>query len=114
MVNDEEASSYEELRERHPKVQYKLKICDNPASKNIPHEEEYDDDNYESIVCVCIYGTGTEFRLRKRWRGSDASIVTRILALMPADMQTNYGVSCVHVQWFSCWKIKADDCDIMK
>ena len=49
MVNDEEANSYEELRERHPKVQYKLKICNNPASKNMPHEEEYDDDNYESI-----------------------------------------------------------------
>ena len=42
-------NSYEELRERHPKVQYKLKICNNPASKNMPHEEEYDNDNYESI-----------------------------------------------------------------
>ena len=49
MVNDEEANSYEEPRERHPKVQYKLKICDNPASKNMSHEEEYDNDNYESI-----------------------------------------------------------------
>ena len=50
MVNDEEASNYEEPRERHPKVQYKLKVCDNPTSKNMPHEEEYDDnDNYESI-----------------------------------------------------------------
>ena len=49
MVNDEEINSYEEPRERHPKVQYKLKICDNPASKNMPYEEEYDDDNYESI-----------------------------------------------------------------
>ena len=50
MVNDEEANSYEaNSYERHPKVQYKLKICDNPASKNMPHEEEYDDDNYESI-----------------------------------------------------------------
>ena len=49
MVNDEEANSYEELRERHPNVQYKLKICNNPASKNIPHKKEYNDDNYESI-----------------------------------------------------------------
>ena len=49
MVNDEEVNSYEEPRERHPKVQYKLKICDNPTSKNMPHEEEYDNDNYESI-----------------------------------------------------------------
>ena len=49
MVNDEEVNSYEEPRERNPKVQYKLKICDNPTSKIMPHEEEYDDDNYESI-----------------------------------------------------------------
>ena len=49
MINDEEANSYEEPRERHPKVQYKLKICNNPASKNMPHKEEYDNDNYESI-----------------------------------------------------------------
>ena len=49
MVNNEEVNIYEELKERHPKVQYKLKICDNPMSKNMPHKEEYDDDNYESI-----------------------------------------------------------------
>ena len=49
MVNDEEVNSYEELRERHPRVQHKVKICNNPASKNMPHKEEYDDDNYESI-----------------------------------------------------------------
>ena len=49
MVNDEEVDNYKELREIHPKVQYKLKICNNLASKNMPHEEEYDNDNYESI-----------------------------------------------------------------
>ena len=49
MVNDEEASNYEGPRERHPKVQYKLRVCNNPASKNMPHEEEYNDDNYKSI-----------------------------------------------------------------
>ena len=49
MVNDEEVNSYKELRERHPKVQYILKICNNPTSKNMPDEEEYDNDNYESI-----------------------------------------------------------------
>ena len=54
MVNDEEVESYEELRERYPKVQYKLKIYDNPASKNMPHEEEYDDDNYESIDEITV------------------------------------------------------------
>ena len=54
MVNDEEVDGYKELRERHPKVQYKLKICDNPASKNMPHEEEYEDDNYESIAETAV------------------------------------------------------------
>ena len=49
MVNDEEINSYEEPRKRHPKVHYKLKICNNPTSKNMPHKEEYDDNNYESI-----------------------------------------------------------------
>ena len=49
MVNDEEGNIYKEPRERHPKVLYKLKVCNDPASKNMPHEEEYDDDNYESI-----------------------------------------------------------------
>ena len=40
---------YEEPRERQPKVQYKLKLCDNPATQNMPHEEDYSDNNYESI-----------------------------------------------------------------
>ena len=55
-----------------------------------------------------------EIGLRKGWRGSDAFIVFRVLAWMPADVQMNGDVSNAHVQWFSCWKIKADDCDIMK
>ena len=46
VVDDEE---YEEPRERHPKVQYKLKIADNPAAQNMPHEEAYSNNNYESI-----------------------------------------------------------------
>ena len=33
---------------------------------------------------------------------------------MPVDVQMNNGISSVHVQWFSCWKIIADDRDIMK
>ena len=46
IVDDEE---YEELRERLPKVQYKLRISDNPTAQNMPHEEEFDDNNYKSI-----------------------------------------------------------------
>ena len=44
-----DAEKYEEPRERHPKVQYKLKLSDNPAAQNMPHKEKFDDNNYESI-----------------------------------------------------------------
>ena len=46
VIDDEK---YEEPRERHHKVQYKLKLSDNPAAQNMPHEEEFDDNNYKSI-----------------------------------------------------------------
>ena len=46
VVDDED---YEEPRDRHPKVQYKLRIADNPAAQNMPNKEEFDDNNYESI-----------------------------------------------------------------
>ena len=36
MGDNKDGNNYEEPRERHPKVQYKLKICDNPTSKNMP------------------------------------------------------------------------------
>ena len=39
----------EETREReqkHPKVQYKLRLADNPAAQNMPHEEDYSDNNF--------------------------------------------------------------------
>ena len=51
IVDDEE---YEEPRERHPKVQYKLRICNNPAAQNMPHEKEFDDNNCESIDQTAI------------------------------------------------------------
>ena len=49
MVNNEESDTYEEPKERHPKVMCKLKVSEDLASKNMPHEEEFDDDNYKSI-----------------------------------------------------------------
>ena len=36
-------------KKKNMKVMYKLKVSKNPASKNMPHEEEFDDDTYESI-----------------------------------------------------------------
>ena len=46
MVNDEDSNIYEELRERRPKVLYKLKVREDPTSKNMPQKEEFHDDNY--------------------------------------------------------------------
>ena len=55
-----------------------------------------------------------EIGLRKRQRGLDAFIVFRVLVWRPADVQTIDNVSDAHPQWLTHWKIKADDCDIMK
>ena len=49
MVNDRESNTYEEPKERNPRVMYKLKVCNDPTSKNMPHEEEFNDHNYKSI-----------------------------------------------------------------
>ena len=46
IIDDEE---YKEPRERHPKAQYKLRVCNNPAAQNMLHEEDFDDNNYKSI-----------------------------------------------------------------
>ena len=49
MINGEESNTYEELKERNLRVMYKLKVSKDPISVNMPHEEEFDDKNYESI-----------------------------------------------------------------
>ena len=59
------------------------------------------------------YVTGMEMGLRKRQRGSDAFIVFGVLAWMPVDAQINGEISDVHAQWFSHWKIRTDNCDII-
>ena len=55
-----------------------------------------------------------EIGLRRRQRGLDAFVVLGILVWTPVDAQMNNNVSNVHVQWFSHWKIKAEDNDVMK
>ena len=40
-------------------------------------------------------------------------IISGVLTWMLADAQTNTGSSDAHVQWFSHWKIRADDHDII-
>ena len=47
MIDDEESDTCIEPKERNLRVMYKLKVSEDPASKNMPHEEEFDDDNYE-------------------------------------------------------------------
>ena len=55
-----------------------------------------------------------EIGLRKRQRGLDAFIVFGVPVWMLADAQMNSNISDVHAQWFSHWKIRADNSDIMK
>ena len=49
MVNGEESNLYEEPQERNVRVFYKLKENEDPTSRNMPHKEDFDNDNYESI-----------------------------------------------------------------
>ena len=49
----------------------------------------------------------------ERQRGLDAFIIVRVMARMLADVQTNVSSHDSHMQWFSPWKIRADDCDII-
>ena len=49
MVNGEESDPYEEPQEQKVRVFYKLKVNEDPTSKNMLHEEDFDDDSYESI-----------------------------------------------------------------
>ena len=49
MVNGKESDPYKELQERNVKVFYKLKVNEDPTSKDMPHEEDFYDDNYKSI-----------------------------------------------------------------
>ena len=49
MVNCEESDPYKELQEQNVRVFYKLKVNEDPALKKMPHKEDFDDDNYESI-----------------------------------------------------------------
>ena len=46
-------------------------------------------------------------------KGFGAFVVSGVLVQMLADVQTNIGSSGMHVQWFSHWKIRADDYDIV-
>ena len=54
MVNDEESNTYEEPKERNPRLMYKLKVCNDPTLRNMPHEEEFDGDNYKTIEETAI------------------------------------------------------------
>ena len=49
MVNGKESDPYKETQERNVRVSYKLKVNKDSASKNMPHKEDFDDDNYESV-----------------------------------------------------------------
>ena len=63
MVNGEESDPYEEPQERNVRVFYKIKVNEDPTSKNMPHKENFDDDNYESIEEKETAGTRPPFMI---------------------------------------------------
>ena len=60
-----------------------------------------------------IYVTAMEIGLRKRQRGSDAFMVFGFWCEC-WWIHRQMAMFLMHVQWFSHWKIRADDCDVMK
>ena len=49
IANGKESDPYEEPQEQNVRVFYNLKVNEDPTLKNMPHKEDFDDDNYESI-----------------------------------------------------------------
>ena len=50
MVNGEESDPYDrEIQERNVRVFHKLEVNEDPTLKNMPHKEDFDDNNYKSI-----------------------------------------------------------------
>ena len=69
---------------------------------------------YGMYIYMCVYichryGKG----IRKETKRFRAFVVFGVPVRMPVDMQMNHGSSNVHVQWFSCWKIRADNHDVL-
>ena len=62
---------------------------------------------------IYIYVTGTGKGIMKEMKRFGALIVFGVLAWTLVGVQTNTGSSDVHAQWFSHWKIRADDHDII-
>ena len=55
-----------------------------------------------------------ENRVMKEMKRFGAFVVFGVLAWMPVDAQMNHGSSNVHAQWYSHWKIRADNHDVMR
>ena len=49
MVNGEERDPYKEPQERNVRVFYKRKVNEDHTLKNMPHKEDFDDNNCKSI-----------------------------------------------------------------
>ena len=76
-----------------------------------------------SIHRTSIYGKILNFRyichrhrnqVKEKMERFRCSYINGVPAGMLADAQMNGGISNAHAQWFSHWKIRADDCDVMK
>ena len=65
--------------------------------------------------CPCIYVTGMKFGLRKRWQGWDVAYSNWGFWWWCQQMcRWTMAFPLVHAQWFSCWKNRADDHDVIE
>ena len=52
-------------------------------------------------------------QVSKEMKGFTAFIIFGVPVWILVDVQTNVGSSGTHAQWFSCWKIRANDHDVI-
>ena len=63
-------------------------------------------------MCVCVCHRH-EIEVRNGMKRFGAFIVFGVLVRMQANVQMNISGSGMHAQWFSCWKIRADNHDVV-
>ena len=66
-----------------------------------------------SYIYIYIYHRHENW-VKKETIRFGAFVAFGVLAWMPADVQMNDGSSNAHAQWFSHWKIRSNNHDVMK
>ena len=81
---------------------------------NMLHQCHLHDNTRHDMQLVSMVCHRLENQVRKETKRFGTFVVFGVPVWMLADAQMNHGGSNVLAQWFSHWKIRADDPDIMK